>query len=82
MARSMAKESKRTPTAQGVSLVFKTHYFSSIRNLISSFRYEGAFKEDEKHDQGIETFSDGSRYFSPLKLISSHPPLCEFNFFF
>ena len=73
----MAKESRRMPTALGVSLVFKTHYFSSIPlftslvNLISSFRYEGAFDEDEKHGQGIETFSDGLlglRYFSlPLK---------------
>ena len=46
----MAKESRRMPTAQGVSFVFKTHYFSSIplftslANLISSFRYEGAFE--------------------------------------
>ena len=70
------------PTALGASLVFKTHFFSSIPlftslvNLISSFRYEGAFDEDEKHGQGIETFSDGLlglRYFSPFK--DSSPPI-------
>ena len=47
-----------------------THFLpsTSLANLISSFRYEGAFEKDVKQGQGIETYSDHprSRYFSPF----------------
>jgi hypothetical protein len=57
------------PTAIGISLPLKTHFLpsTSLANLISSFRYEGAFEKNERHGQGIETFPNGSRYFSPFK---------------
>jgi len=65
----MAKESRRVPTAIGISLPLKTHFppSTSLANLISSYRYEGAFEKNKRHGQGLETFSDGSRYFSPFK---------------
>ena len=63
----MAKESRRMP-ASGIRLPLKTHFLpsTSLANLIASFRYEGAFEKCKRHGHGIETFSDGSRYFSPF----------------
>jgi hypothetical protein len=83
--RGMAKESRRMPTATGFSLPLKTPFppSTSLANLISSFRYEGAFEKNERHGQGIETDADGYRYFSSFK--DSFPPFhlsCEFNFFY
>jgi hypothetical protein len=53
------------PTAIGFSLPLKTPFPPSISlaNLISSFRYEGAFEKNKKHGQGIETGANGYRFF-------------------
>ena len=86
MAKSMAKESILMQTAhQSISLLVKTRFppSASLTHLISSFSYEGAFENGEKHGQGTETFPDGSRYFSPSK--DSIPTIhlsYAFNFFF
>jgi hypothetical protein len=63
MTELMAKESKRLPI--GFSLPLKTPFPPSISlaNLISSFRYEGAFEKNKKHGQGIETGANGYRFF-------------------
>ena len=69
MVKSMAKEPRRFPTAQGISLLVKTQFLpsTSLTHLISSFSYVGAFENGEEHGQGTETNADGSRYFSPFK---------------
>ena len=62
---SWFKESRRFLTALGISLPLKTPFPPSISlaNLISSFRYDGAFEKNKKHGQGIETGANGYRFF-------------------
>ena len=98
MAYCVARALGFSPTAKSTCLSFffdklKILIFFNTRKyyqkaiLFSASRYEGAFKNGEKHGQGIETNADGSRCFLRLQdsllLIYSLIHLsCKFNFFF
>jgi len=61
MARSMATEPRRMPTAQGVSLVLDSLplIYSLTRLILLFLSYVGAFENGECHGQGIHTLACG-----------------------